>query len=119
MFYDRETKLFGEKVDPVTKHKIKPIQCFILFHELVFPSQLISDYLGEFNKMQGFMRDQSEEQKVILSLLYILFANLLLAVLQSQTSHEKFPLEHRGHKEFSKAYQRRKNVNGRRLDEIF
>lgn len=66
IFFNKESEgaLFGDKVDPATKFKIKPTQCFILFQELMFPPRLISNYLEEFNKMQGFKKDLPEDQKV-------------------------------------------------------
>lgn len=65
LFVDRENKIFGERVDPNTKLKLKPTQSFVLFRDLIFPKHLISEYLEEFNKMQNFSKDLPEEDKVV------------------------------------------------------
>ena len=63
-FYDSKEQIFGEKVDPESKLKLRLNQAFVLFYELIFPDDLVSEYLGEFNKMIGFKKDSPEDQKV-------------------------------------------------------
>jgi len=64
LYYHREQNQFGDKVDPETKIKVKPTHCFTLFKELIYPEHLYTNYLEEFNKMQGFSKTLPPDQQV-------------------------------------------------------
>lgn len=68
LYYNRENNQFGDKVDPETKIKVKPTHCFTLFKELIYPEHLVTNYLEEFNKMQGFSKTLPDDQKVTIFL---------------------------------------------------
>jgi len=53
-FYQKKKNIFGDKFDPETGLKLEPENAYVLFYELMYPKNLISNYVEEFNKMQGF-----------------------------------------------------------------
>ncbi len=64
-YFSKDHNIFGDKKHPVTGKLVKPIQSFVVFHDLVIPDKFIANYLEEFNKMQGFSKDLPEDQKVL------------------------------------------------------
>lgn len=59
-----------DKTDPNTGRKLRPSQSFLMFYELISPTHLVTNYLEEFNKMQGFSKSLPENEKVLSSINY-------------------------------------------------
>jgi predicted transcriptional regulator len=68
MFYQTEYKIFTEKPhpNPNIKWKLKPLNAYINIYELIYPKDIISNYMEEYNKMHGMSKKLSESEQVIL-----------------------------------------------------
>ena len=91
MYYNRENNQFGDKVDPETKIKVKPTHCFTLFKELIYPEHLVTNYLEEFNKMQGFSKTLPDDQKVGIFPMNNNTKSKSLVLTSSETFIKEFP----------------------------
>lgn len=108
LFYAKENKFFQDRIDPKSKLPVKSSQLYVLFYEIIFPPQLINNYLEEFNKIQGFSKDLTSEEKVLNKVKII--NDIPLADLQSKASLETIFNWYRGYQELDKSFNTRKNV---------
>lgn len=65
LFYEKESKIFGDRIDPATSQKLKPMQAFLVFNELIFPQKLIADNLDQFNKLFDLPKNLGDQEKPV------------------------------------------------------
>lgn len=63
-YYNEQSPIFVDKIDPATKQKLKTTQAYVNFFDLVVPPRLSGHYLEEFNRIQNYQKDMSESEKV-------------------------------------------------------
>lgn len=73
LFYDKEKKIFDDKIDSLTNQRLRPNQAFVSFQELIMPPSLISNYFEEFDKIFDFSKSSIEKEKVYKLLSLVLF----------------------------------------------
>jgi len=64
LFYDRQSKVLGEKPNPNGGPNLKPHQAFVIFYEITFPPGMITEYLETFLQKSSLPKNAKESELV-------------------------------------------------------